>query len=73
MPGKYSQACAPSAVKLNPPGRIGKRVSRCPREYTHIHMGVHEDIIEEEERRNSTDIDSFVSPIKWDAVDLNKK
>jgi hypothetical protein len=36
-------------------------------------MGVHEDIIEEEERLNSADIDSFVSPMKWDGVDLNKK
>jgi hypothetical protein len=35
LPGKYSQAStgAPSSVKLNPPGRIGRRV---PREYTHM-------------------------------------
>jgi hypothetical protein len=44
-PGKFGQATTPqvlhpSAEKLNPPGGIGKGG---PREYTHTHMGVHED------------------------------
>jgi hypothetical protein len=53
-PGKYSQASTrahPSVDKLNPvPGRI---VKRGPREYTHIHMGVHEDIQRKGGRRDS--------------------
>jgi hypothetical protein len=58
----HSQAStfAPSEDKLNPAGRIGKGG---PREYPHTRMGVHEDKLDlkkgEEERRNSTNIDSF--------------
>jgi hypothetical protein len=42
-PGNYGQAftSVSSAVKLKTPGWIGKKG---PREYAHIHMGVHEDI-----------------------------
>ena len=41
MHGKYSQdSVFHPAEKLNTPGRIGKS----PREYSHTHMGVHEDI-----------------------------
>jgi hypothetical protein len=41
MTARHPQVLHPSAVKLKSPGRIGKRGHR---EYTHIHMGIHEDI-----------------------------
>jgi hypothetical protein len=39
----HPQGLHPSAIKLNTPGEIGKS----PREYTHTHMGVHDDFIKE--------------------------
>jgi hypothetical protein len=63
-PGKYSQASTSVSFveKLNPPAGIGKG---SPREYTHIHMGVHEDKKKEtgiEEILNSVDTGSFSNP-----------
>jgi hypothetical protein len=47
---------------VNPPGGIGKRASDY-REYTHTHMGVHEDRGDlkkgEKKTRYSNDIDGF--------------
>jgi hypothetical protein len=48
QPGIHIQVLHPSTENSNPPHHqdrgIGKRVKESPREYTHIHMGVHEDI-----------------------------
>jgi hypothetical protein len=61
MPGKYGQAStsAPAAEKLESTRRDRKKGG--PREYTHTHMGVHEDILKKggEEIRNSAGIGSF--------------
>ncbi len=70
MPGKYGQAStgAPSVERLNPPAggstnppaQAGQE--KGTREYTHTHMGVHEDRGDlkkgEEDIRNLTDIGS---------------
>jgi hypothetical protein len=40
--GIHRQVFHPSDEKLNPPSGAGDRKKGCPREYAHIHMGVHE-------------------------------
>ncbi len=59
--------------QLSTPGGIGKRG---PREYTHTHMDVHEDrgdLKKRGKKRQVTRPSSVVSPIKRDAVCLNRK
>jgi hypothetical protein len=47
----------PSAEKLNPPGGVGEGG---PREYTHTHMGIHDDISRKGKKRSVTRPTSWV-------------
>jgi hypothetical protein len=64
-PGIHPQVPHPyRKVESTSTGGIGNKGS--PREYTHTHMGIHEDIF-------ITRSALVISPITWDAVYLNKK
>jgi len=44
MTGKHEQASSSIVHPRNPPGGKGEKGVLGPREYTHTHMGVHENI-----------------------------
>jgi hypothetical protein len=62
QPGIYSCSIHPLKNEITP-DRIGYK--GCPREYTHIHMGVHQDILKRKgEKRSVTRPTSKVSPFQ---------
>jgi hypothetical protein len=53
QPGKYGQTSSTSAPSISNKVEYARRnLGKSPREYTHTHMGVHEDFIKETRRRN---------------------
>jgi hypothetical protein len=74
QPGIHSCSIHPLKSSIPPDGIKGGTEKGCPREYTHIHMGVHEDIERQgKKERAVTRLTSVVSPMQWDAVYLNEK
>jgi hypothetical protein len=68
---RHLQLLHPSAEELNNTRR--DRVKGCPREYTHIHTGVHEDIKRKGKMRSATRLTLHSNAMGiWAAFYLNK-